>query len=415
METLTLSKVNKELTLAQDPERFSVKRSETVFIRRRVFEQESYRFGTNANADEIRADQLKYIGSAFNKSGGILRGLTNDEENLYLPKILGISPQNVDWTKATENYWKNIRKLVPHGLGLKLEVGFAYPDEETADKTEDAFAKTSDFRYKESYGYPINIEDYIIYRYSLVYGAVANSIDDVDASPKIRFYIYSKAKELADNYTAFSSRKKAYEHFFAMLGDKPVKQQMLILFGEPSHTVDQMDNRDIDIILEGYATRESSRFCRLAADKDLALRAFIEKAIEKQKLYRAPNTDIIYFNDNPIGNNIKEVVTYLKDPKNSKTYLQLKAELGMVQIDEEKKTEGLGALRQQTPDVPLMGMTSINTDEFGNIADPPVVTVEVPQGEGSVLDDLAGNAAKVEPPAPTVQPAQTKSKQTWNK
>ena len=313
--------------------------SDEVYIRRRIRPEEDYRYGEGVNVNDIKADQYKFIGASYSSGNqDTLRGLDFEEEKRLLPKILGIDPSSqMEWIKATKNYWANIRKLVPTGIGLKLEIGFTYPNKDIAEDAEARYAKERDIRIKAAAGTPIKLEDYILYRYCLVYGRVANDIEEIDKSNKIWFYIFSKAKETQENYEKLNLRRSAYEAYLGILTDKTKKVNIAILFNEPN--AEKLNDHDLDILLDGFARTHPNKFLRIAKDAKTGLRALIERAIEKQKLTRLANTDLIFLGDVQIGQNVDEAVKYFDSPSHSKELANLKSQVKIFSSEEDEEED----------------------------------------------------------------------------
>lgn len=285
------------------------------------------------NADN---ETLNKIGSSYAAGGqDVLRGLNHEEEIKYLSSIIGINPKSEHWDKATKEYWANISKAIPapekDGTGgLKLEVGRIYFSQED----EDYDSKTTDESLKR--GKPINVSDFILWRYCLVYNRVANSIEHINKSPKIDFYLFSKQEEIATKRSAFALQKEANQLFYSKMGERDWIDWVLRLFivsdKKPNlfiKDLDKVSNDEKDMELKAYVDKYPERFITIGKDKSLEIKAFIELAIVKNCLNRIPNTDTIQMGDVTIGNTISEAVGYLTNPKNAKSLEVLRAQVNV--------------------------------------------------------------------------------------
>jgi len=99
---------------------YKFENSEKVSIRRKPL---SLLPGDDADAVKMK------IGSSF-KHGSVLRGVTPQEEAVYLPELIGSDPLKQDWAIKTKEYWQNISVEIPAGNGKELEIGFKYPTKE---------------------------------------------------------------------------------------------------------------------------------------------------------------------------------------------------------------------------------------------------------------------------------------------
>lgn len=325
--------------------------SRKVFIKLIIGPSAHARLGENSTIEQIH--NHRRIGASLGKGGDVVRGLSFEEEKKYLPDVIGVSPQSNDWQKATRNYWANITTEVPPDTGLELEVGFVYPDEESATKgraeeeKENAaatamYAQELDYAMKfdvrQSVGRPINISDYILYRHCLVYNQCANSPKLTHKSAKIRFYLYSKEAVQADLAIKIKMRQKAYAMYLELIGDRAKVDNVIYVlkdtiqrYNENVLNVEKLDvTNEIgkDVALEKIVNEFPERLIAVLDDKDLPLKAFIERAITAGELKRLPNTDTIVYGDNtPMGNSINETVAYLKNEQNREIFQTIKSRL----------------------------------------------------------------------------------------
>jgi len=284
---------------------YGVSRSNIVYIRR---VKKVVQLSNEPEIDE--ADHVVKIGACWHGQE-TLRGLSFDEEEAYLPNVLGVSPKSEHWVKATKAYWLNISSTVPSGIGLKLEIGFRYKNVDDADH-EAKYGIPDDINQRR--GIPINVENYILYRYCELYPRCANDKNDANKSPKIVMYMYSKTEEVAATHTALKSRRESYELYLKMLGDSNRIDNILTLLGE---NVGALSDAEKEIQLEMYATKQSAKFYAFASDKEIELKSFIERCIYAQELKRIPNTETVVYADNTVlGHTIDECIIFLKNPKN---------------------------------------------------------------------------------------------------
>ncbi len=126
--------------------------SKTVWVRRKKLP------GNLPGDDEV--GKIRKIGSSL-AEGGTLRGLTFEEEELYLPQLISMSPKSEYWEAKTKEYWDNISKAVDTGIGLQLETGFVYKTKEGAERN----ACGDSHVYKDDVGKPIKLSEYVLWRY----------------------------------------------------------------------------------------------------------------------------------------------------------------------------------------------------------------------------------------------------------
>lgn len=267
------------------------------------------------------------IGASIRNSS-YLKGLTFDEEVKLLPNIIQVKPNSEHWESAVRAYWNNISVKVPE-VGLKLEIGMKYQTKEDANRKEN--------------GNPINVNDYILYRYCLEYSHVANTIDDIGASPKIRFFIYDKNEEKKAKVSQLKVRNEAMKKYLEILANRDLVDDILNIY---KFDTSKMEEDDKDIILETQVNDRPESFLTIIKDDILEYKSFINKCIQRGKLAQIPNTEVVLFGTEPIGQNITEAAIYLKtkNTANAKVYDTLKAQMGLLtpkEVNNEEKTNKL--------------------------------------------------------------------------
>jgi hypothetical protein len=308
---------------------FPVKHYKKVIIKRKAIP-------TNIKGEtilgQIPEDFKVKIGSSY-KGTSVLRGLTLEEEKRFLPSIIGISPESQNWENATKDYWNNISKDVPL-TGLELEIGIIYNNIEDLNFDNNLYENTI-FKAKVGIkGTPINIADYILWRYCKVYSRVANDIEDINKSAKIEFYIYSKDKETQTKKALLDLEKEANKLYYSSLGDRDWINHTLRVLTSLDKTnkytvsnIELLTDDEKDIALNEYLKSNPALFLAIGKDKNLEIKAFVETCVAKNILQRIPNTSTITFDNETIGNTLEEVVAFLTNGKNTSVVNTLKARL----------------------------------------------------------------------------------------
>jgi len=267
--------------------------------------------------DKLENDRL-YIGASLHHQSP-LSGLSPFEEDEYLPAILGMTKNDDGWKKAVRNYWNNIRKIVPDG-GLELETGFYYKTQQDAQDGKE--------------GYPMNISDYILWRYCLKYSKVANTIYDIDSSPKIKFYLSDPATEENVEYAKVQKTLKANKYLAELiLPDNANKlDDVLTLYG---YNVAGMSMKSKIVTIHDLGADDSkdpskiARFLNTYEDKLLRSRSWISRAVSYGILTRLPNTDTIQYRDHiTLGTTTEAAIAFLdNDPQGQQYKLEIDSAL----------------------------------------------------------------------------------------
>lgn len=232
-----------------------------------------------------------------------------EEMKALMPSIIGVSAQDNAWYKAIKYYWDSVSYLIPPS-GKKLEIGFSYDIDDTVRKNaidslrktveaikndatlaeycEDSSKVKEEEKYK--YGRPIKIEDYLMYRYCLVDGHVANNIEDADKSNNIRFII-SNPKAMQDfKRQNHALETKANSIYIDCLKDSQIVANILYSMGVDVTNMDQVDR---EIKLKELSLNDPKKFVEVSSDKNLNTKAKVERYIIKGVLNRLPDSSII--------------------------------------------------------------------------------------------------------------------------
>jgi hypothetical protein len=245
---------------------------------------------------------IKKLGSHF-VGQAPLRGLSKEQEEKYLPGILGIDADDREWSKTVTDYWAEFTISVP-GEGVVLNISTL------------------------ANGEPLNVRDWISYQWALKHKLVAANLSELRKDPRKMFYVYDP--EEADKATnkQVISRMKAYQELIKLVGSKSedakakMGRVLRILTGvNPERLTDeQVQNR-----LEQALTDDATAFYNVVTDKDLDIRAEIDEMLEYDVLSRIGNH--LLFQDDIIGESMEEAIQYFKGKSNSQTVTILKAKL----------------------------------------------------------------------------------------
>ena len=332
-----------------------IKESRKVTVRVKFDKMLLGRLGENVSASDVLYNKNR-IGS-FLEGRGPARPLTFEEEKLYLPSIIGVSPNDPQWQETIKLYWANISIDIPfdyiNGVdqgGKELETGFFYDTEEKAkigraeesaeftkyqsERNQGRFYKMK-FNKRFENGRPIELNDYIIYRHCLIHHIVANTPDEMNLSPRIRFFMESDTQKLAVATENHVFNLKVMTNYIELLGDRDkvtavldvIKHKAEDLKNRKNRTYDLSSNIGADIFLGDFKDVYPSEFLSVVNDKQLKAKAFIHRAIDAGLLRRLPNTGVIMYEDALLGNSLDETCDYIKLDTNKRVVQELKARL----------------------------------------------------------------------------------------
>ena len=287
-----------------------------------------------------------YIGSSL-KSSRMLSS-NKQEVEAYFPNIVGVSPNDPSFVQRVKQWINNIRVAVDE-LGTTLDISFNYNTKKDyltfkkeEDKIEDEYlnadkstltnlkealnikiTKLHDMESKKyAVGSPLDVNQYLIYRHCLLYNDIAKDIALVNSMPNIRFYFKDDKREAEKlkkyrtevlkakaNFVKCSENDNLFEAVYVQycaLNNRPIM---------PSLAKDRIEK---EMELDKFSSDEPIKFNAICTDKDIELKATIEKLISKGELIRSLyNQNITSPTGEFIGSNIKEAVAYFKDPNNT--------------------------------------------------------------------------------------------------
>lgn len=267
----------------------------------------------------------KYIGSSL-RGRSPLSGLTDDEERKYLPYIIGVSPKDVQWNQQVKNYWSNIKELVPadgvttdklQGRKIEFIVDFDKKSDKDALENAETFEEIAEITKKGTV--VKGQEDYILFRYCLVYGKVANNHKDVNLSAKIEFYLYSTKSETRTKHKLMKNQLKAQAKFIEMINNEALVKAMILVYDRDLSTYE--DIADMHLDLKAELERDPVTFLEHANNQYIGIKAKLKKAVNMGIVYKPANTDSYYYGENRevvLGHTIDEAVLFLAS-KNEET------------------------------------------------------------------------------------------------
>ena len=330
-----------------------VQREENESLDREYFDRrnvsislvKNYSLYRKAN-DKIIGKRSDYIGSSISSSRTL--SANKAEVEAYFPNIIGLAPNNENFITRVKQYLNNFQVKVDE-IGKTLNISFHYykkrdffaikEQENKINEEYDAFPRQDLNKLKEAlknkivklnalestkyqYGYPDNVEEYLIYRHCLLYNDVAKDIAFINSDPNVRFYFKDDQKE-AEKLAKFRTEvNRAKSNYLNCVQDKELFDAVYIqycnFYGLPiisslaESTIVKENN------LDKFSATEPVKFNKICGDKDIRLVATIEKLISRGELTRLPNNqNIVLPSGEFIGSNVKEAVIWFKNPDNA--------------------------------------------------------------------------------------------------
>jgi len=300
--------------------------------------------------------RIDYIGSCIESSRRL--AANKIEAETYFPQIIGVMPNHENFLTRVKQYLNNIRIAVDEN-GITFDTSFYYYHKsdyiEIAKEVEEVERKYSLVsrnnlaelrkalqikineleaieRKKVSLGYPIKIEDYIMYRHCLLYNDVAKDMAFINADQNVRFYIKDNKKEEERKRKQHDLINKAISNYVVLLGDNTLFDAVYIQYcatnAKPILTSLIKDRMDRENELHKFATEQPDKFNKIYSNKDIRTIADIELLIARGELIKSDyNQNIISADGSLIGANMTEALAWFKNPENISAVNAYKAKL----------------------------------------------------------------------------------------
>jgi len=327
----------------------------------------------------------KTLGSTINAVNKMLS--LGEEQQALMGELLGLSNSSPNWDTRLTYYWNSISEEI-ESSGRLLEIGYTYDvgaiknqhhieqfNKTVSDKvkfktSEDIYnyfvdsykAIIEDFdkglvqsrklssakdvdkyvtelyriKYdkiitlesqKYKYGTPLNVADYMLYRFCLVHSQVANEFSLVDKSQNIRFYLHSEDEIKQYKETKLKLEKDRMTSFLDVVKSSEKVENILYALGMGINIQDS-DAADRNILLNTYSSDNPKKFIGIVNNKNLEVIGMIEKYITFGILKRIDGSSIIIDSldaSKTIGNNVDEAISFFSTESNKAYISELSA------------------------------------------------------------------------------------------
>lgn len=296
--------------------------------------------------DKVLPKRKDFIGSSVSSSR--ILASNKKEVEAYFPNLVGVAANEMSFITRVKKYLNNISVSVDE-LGRTFDISFHYNHKKDyyrikaeEDKIETEYQKINRQNIKElkdalklkitklnalestkhEYGYPLNVEEYLMYRHCLLYRDVAKDVALINSDQSIRFYFKDDQKENEKRRKYRMEVNKAKTNYVACLADNTlfdaIYVQYCVMNNLPVISSLAEDRIEREIKLDKFSSDEPVKFNRIFNNKDAKLIATIETLIARGELVRSQyNQNITTPDGDFIGANIGEAVAYFKNPENT--------------------------------------------------------------------------------------------------
>lgn len=298
------------------------------------------------------ATQSRALGTTSKVINSLLADLTFCDT--ILPIIVGNNNKNADWEREKQNYLSSVQLSIPSsGYPLDLNSTFdvdssnlgKYIAEYIKENAEDLYTKSTNKEETEpvlksekeiakhildndkvkvidyhKYFKFDNANDYLYWTICDLSNQVANTTEDVDKSPNIRFFLFDEKvvrqrySDKIDKEMEATDKLKSIKTETALLKNIALYKNILTL-----DELEEIDDKQLYIDMYNFAKNSPDEFIDIVKDKDVKLKSDIRKYIEVGILYINDSGDIVDADNQSIvlGASVEDAVKYLKLPTNS--------------------------------------------------------------------------------------------------
>lgn len=261
--------------------------------------------------EAIRGEVIKRIGSQF-KYGthDIIRGLSVEEEERFLPNIIGIQPNSENWDQAVKAYWADYTINVTT-TGLELEIGF-----------------------KEDGKTPLNLKHYMDYKFCVENSNVAVTDEELDNKDIKSFFIIDYSKLQDEKLAKNRLLKEADKEFVLLTSDDTSESRtkvthiLTVLSGYGDTMGLSYEMREMK--LRELKEENPQRFLEVVKDKNIADHALLQKALSVGEVTLEGET--YFLQDMRMGSGKREAIGWLQDNNNSSIRSKLVEKLKAITI-----------------------------------------------------------------------------------
>lgn len=293
----------------------SANKEKIVYIRRTP----SKSIEKNPALKMMNDNASKYMGSAgYSNTELPVTGLTEVEKVAIMPSLVQVASSHVEFDEKVNNYFHELRELVPAGRGLRLNIA--------TEKKEFTYADE-----KHVIEFPKHPKDYVVYRRAICedYKQCGDSLELAKASGnRVRFYVHDVEAAQKVEIEVGDARDAAYSAYLDIADNSKNWESILLVHNINPDVLSKVEQkaklRNLaqanGIIEPAEQLIAFKKFTDAVNDKDVEVRANLNKLITA-KVILVVGTSYIYDNGTAtvtIGNDEKSAILWLKDAKNSK-------------------------------------------------------------------------------------------------
>lgn len=251
--------------------------------------------------DDLLKESTMKLGSVFTDTGDIAKGITFEEEKLYMPEIIGIPPTDNSFIRESKKYYSELEISIPFE------------------------GKAFDVTIDPDTNMPLNTFDFILYKFALANPTVAKDKKDAYSSNRYLYYIEDPDLEDTNKFEKLGVRKEAYKEYIKLAANKKREALVRQILGVSN----KLTQEKADIETERKVMESPDEFLTIINDKSIETRVFIMDCVSNEVLKKVGNTYLD--GEVNLGVGEQETILYIEDKRNSEHVLNMKARLEVFQ------------------------------------------------------------------------------------
>jgi len=269
----------------------------------------SYAFTQRGEAENklLYSNAINSLGSYWD--GKIIgSGLTLEEMQFLLPSVIGIPANNPSFIKEVTKYY------------VDYEVVFKGDSKESIDL---AISLQDDSKPLSEKNLPVNIDDYLKYRFLRNHPEIAHSLEAARHFGK-RYVLTDDVTEETAKRLKLQEEERADTLYYGLKDDKENTKRVALLLG-----ISDFGKSHSDLLaeLKIEKNKNQKKFISILEDEKLELKALIKKA-EQRNVVKLINTTYFLSEENiELGLGMEEVVLHLSSKEGKENLMLIKARL----------------------------------------------------------------------------------------
>jgi hypothetical protein len=246
------------------------------------------------------------IGSYWSRQGvKIASGLSFEEEELLLPKIIDTPKEDKEFRKKLRVFYVDIDTKVP-AAGLKLEIGLAVDNSKPVSEEN----------------WPIELMDYLRWRHMLGHPKVAKTKEISDSDPKKWFYIFDRKAIQATTIAQNKEKDDALAIYLKLKAEKEKIPMMLTLLNHDPK--EYTPSQQLEKVRE-LAETDPAGFIAAYEQEDLEIRFHIQSMIRNKVLNHSLSKYYRTEDKKLLANSLDELILWFTTEDNANEVSALKA------------------------------------------------------------------------------------------